>query len=444
MAGKREKKGARKVQVPPTAGDLGRKVETVQMHEFLPERSIGPVRFEVEFAPTGGEDRLPVDSKRHLSLLVKPPVRFLPVRTHRGALDILRDVDVLEVVKVADPVDPVALSTASLKDVHAIVIADADLHGLEEAGLKNLERFVRRGGGLLAYLGTNAFPKLVNEKFFKERGRGLFPMLLEEGPMYDTSENPVLIDHKAAGQSPLFEEAGFAGSPEFLRYRRVKDCPEEKIVARYGDGAPAVIEHKYGRGRVLIVTTTPDERAFRLNGSLLPVVFLFNAAHYLVADDPGARNVLVGQPVRLILPAGARQVVVEPPEQTGGRTEEPVADPDEPFVWTDTTHAGFYRLTVKGVATAGASSLPTEETHYAAVNIDTVESDLRRFDRDRLRNLYQGARLHLTDDPEEILPRAVASDDKGELSRGLLTAVVVMLFVELLLAWRFGSRRRPT
>ena len=447
--GKREKKGAKRVTIPATTGALGHKVKKVPLHQYLRPGSEGPARFEIVFTPSAGQDRLAGDSRRFLSLIVKPPVRLLPVQTHRNALDVLRDVDVLDVIDMGEPVDPIALSTRNLDDIDAIVWADADPHGLEDTGMKRLEQFVRRGGGLVAYLGKNAFPSQINgtsraPRFFRERGEGLFPMLLEDGPMFDAQDQPVEMDYKSAGNSPLFLEAAFAGSPEYLGYRRVKDCPKEKIVARYDDGSPAVIEHTFGRGRVLIVTTTPDERAFRLNGSLLPVVFLFNAAHYLVAEDPTLRNVLVGRPVRIVLPEGARQVTVEPPENAGGRTQEPVNDASKPFVLNETIYPGFYRITVKGVAASGASSLPIEEVHFAAVNLDTVESDLRRIPAKELTSAYQGTGLRTTTDAAEILPRATAGEDEGELSRSLLMAVVALLLIELLVAWRFGTRRRPT
>ena len=41
----------------------------------------------------------------------------------------------------------------------------------------------------------------------------------------------------------------------------------------------------------------------------------------------------------------------------------------------------------------------------------------------------------------QLLPERGASDE-GELSRALLGGVVFLLFGELLLAWRFGNRRR--
>jgi hypothetical protein len=175
---------------------------------------------------------------------------------------------------------------------------------------------------------------------------------------------------------------------------------------------------------------------------LLPAVFFFNAGHYLVAENPADRNVLVGMPLRVPLFPGARQVTVEPPEEAGGRTEEPVGERTGPFVFTGTSHPGFYRFTVVGVTAAGASSLPLREVHLAAVNLDAEEGDLRRLTTGELQRTYQGANLTFTTDIEDALPRIAGGGD-GELSRALLGAVVFLLVLELFLAWRFGVRRRP-
>jgi len=443
--GSRENKGGQRVTLPPTVGDLGPQYKEVQLYQHLDR--VGPARFEVVFDARGGNDRLPRDSRRNLALEVKPPVRFLPVRYVDAAVDILRDIGASSrVIRIGEAVSPAALATKDLDAFDAVVWADASPFDadFEERGVARLEKFVRRGGGLIFYLGLEAKADQINKLFFKERGKGLLPMRLDKAA--DTGENPVLFDIAKLKDHPLFFEATVFGSPEVTRYHKVKDWPDGKeedyVVARYTNGDPAVIEHRMGRGRILIVTTTPDERWFNLNGSLLPAIFFFNAAHYLVAEDPAARNVMVGQPVRVELPAGARQVVVEPPEGAGGRTEEPVGDASRPFLLTATTHPGFYRITVHGISTSGTGSVPTEEVHFAAVNLDAGEGDLRR--DDKIVSAYQGTRLRLAEGPEDILPSSAASAEGGELSRFLLTAVVVMLLLELLLAGRFGTRRATT
>jgi hypothetical protein len=60
-----------------------------------------------------------------------------------------------------------------------------------------------------------------------------------------------------------------------------------------------------------------------------------------------------------------------------------------------------------------------------------------------LKQAYQGAPHHFTDEGEAILPRG-NQGDAGEASRAFLGGVVAILLVELICAWRFGTRRRST
>lgn len=444
-----EKKTAEPVRLRRTLGAGEPSSASPPLYLPLPPGSEGPARFKVTFEGAGGADRLEADSERFLALAVRPRVRFLPVRSSGGALDVLRDTEVTGVLELRPPILPEELSTADLSGVDVVLWADAETHGLDERGAKNLEAFVRRGGGFLAYLGNYAAPEKLNRLFHAEKGLGLFPMRLREHGLVDVSAAPVAVDVSRPIPHPLFREMTATDkaralffSPEVERFRAVDEPLEGSVVARYTTpGAdPAVLVHALGRGRVVLVTTTPDETGFRLNGSLLPAVFFFEAAHYLVAEPVADRNVSVGRPVRVALPPLARQVSVEPPAEAGGRTEEPVEDAAKPFVLSDTAVPGFYRITVRSSAPAGAPA-PPDEVHLASVSFDAAESDLRRAERDALQRLFPGVAMRFSEEADAALPRG-AGDADGEISRALLLAVAALLFVELLLAWRFGRRRR--
>jgi hypothetical protein len=440
-----EKKEAREVRLAGSVG-VGEPVRrTFPLYHALPKGSEGGARFKVVYQPaSGAADRLPLDDERFLALRVKPPVRFLPVASFAGALEILRDTEVEDVIDLREPVYPEALSTMDLSRFDIVLWADANAHDVDERGAAAVTEFVRKGGGLLAYLGEYAQPERVNEHFFRERGEGLFPMLLEEGKQAEVveGETPWTIDLEAAKEHPLFRETEIFRSHSILRFRRVREVLEGSVVARYDSAAgdPAVLEHRLGRGRVLVVTTTPDERGFRMDGSFLPAIFFINAAHYLVAEDPALWNVTVGRPIRVPLPLGARRVAVEPPEAAGGVVEEQIDDASKPFTVSNTAFPGFYRLTVRGMA-QDAKGLATEEVHLAAANADAAESDLRRLAPTELPRLYRDTGLELAGESEELVP-AAGGAEAGELSRALLGVVAAILFLELVLAWRFGTRRR--
>ncbi|MHC4137327.1 MAG: BatA domain-containing protein [Planctomycetota bacterium] len=445
--GQWEKRWAESLEIQPSVGLTAKEIQRPPMVRLAAD-SEGPVRFKAVFRPaSGAADRLALDSERYLALRVRPPVRILPVSTVLDALSILRDIETLKMIDLLDPIYPTEFKSRDLSQVDVVLWADAEIHDFDEAAALKLEDFVRKGGGLLAYLGFYAQAGRVNRLFFKDKGAGLFPMLLdEEQEMFKDEEHPRLIalQPDEVQAHPLFKETlnPYFRSPDIIAYRRIAaGYPESSVVARYDAGDPAVLDHKLGTGRVIVVTTTPDERGFRLNGSLLPAILFFNAAHCLVFDDPRQRNATVGETFQIHLPRETREVMIEPPEQASGISQEPVDDASQPFVLPSTAYPGFYRVTARGVAATGASAVSVEKVFDLAANLDPREGDLRRVPAPELKRAYHGANLHFTANVEAVLPRAAAGGE-SDLSRMLLGCVFFVLFLELALAWHFGSRRR--
>ena len=425
--------------------------KTVQFHLPLRKEDEGPLPLKVVFEPEGSEDRLEIDNSRYLAVRARPPVRFLPVRSYDRALEVLRDMESVEIIEFDQAIYPNNLADEKLDSIDVIIWADANIHDLDREGAERLETFVRNGGGLLVYLGQEARPEKVNAMFFKEQREGVYPgllpFLLADGNMELDDASEIRFD-LGSTKGPLFAEMSETPelfySPRILGFRGVsKDKTadlDSYVRARYTNGEPAVLVHRLGAGRVVAVTTTPDERAIALDGSILPAAMFFNAAHFLVEQDPSLRNVSVGETITIPLLESAREVVIEPPDRGGGRATEPVTEPGKPFKLSRTSSPGLYRITVRGVEADSTTPLPTEVRHIASVNLDPMESDLRR--APNLAKVYGvgGIKLMFSSEVEEALPAAVADGD--EIARTLLGLVVLLLIAELVLAWYFGNRRR--
>jgi len=440
-----EKVVAEEVTIPPPLGLGSPEPLKREFSPRVPSKGEGSVRFRALYTPradAADRDRLAIDSERLLTLRVRPPVRVLPVRSNARALELLEDVQLVEVIELLQPIFPSALADHDLSGVDIVLWADPEVPGLAPEDVAKLEGFVRRGGGLLAYV---ARPGDALRLLFEGKDP-LFPMSIGEFRRDD--EHPVLIEREdeRTQAHPLFRETRqpLFFSPDIQGYAQVSGYAEAAVVARYTNGEPAVLEKAYGNGRVVVITTTPDTRYIALNGSLLPAILFFNATQYLVWESPKLRNVVVGDPVAVPLPPGTREVEVMPPAAVGGPSREPVADGALEFQLTGTTAPGFFRVASRGIL-AGATGLAIENTFDIAVNIDTSEreGDLRRVTPDELRRAYQGALLEFADEGGTILPRGIQGDG-GEASRAFLGGVVALLLVELLCAWRFGSRRRAS
>jgi Mg-chelatase subunit ChlD len=228
-----------------------------------------------------------------------------------------------------------------------------------------LLRFVTSGGGLLISLGphatwpshaASAAPALPADTVDRTTGTPLRLGGLEYShPVFELFRAPRSGDFSAA---------------RFYEYRAVTQ-PTGQVLARFDDGAPALLERKIGAGRVLLWTSSLD-----MDWSDMPVKpvflpFVHTVTKYLADYAEAPASLTVGQ-------------VVPAPRRLGGkmataRGSTIAVAPSGSRVSVDTedgalelTEQGFYDVRTQG---AGADSATT-----LAVNVDLDESDLTPMD----------------------------------------------------------------
>ena len=123
---------------------------------------------------------------------------------------------------------------------------------LSAAGADLLTKFVGQGGGLFLVLGgrtpvSGAWPLMpgnltgpVDRTGF--RG-GTFGSPDYSHAIFDEFKDP---------------RAGSFANMRFFRYRRLAVAPDDRVLARFDDGAAAIVERRAGSGRVLAFTSTLD------------------------------------------------------------------------------------------------------------------------------------------------------------------------------------------
>ncbi|MBP6717063.1 MAG: BatA and WFA domain-containing protein, partial [Acidobacteria bacterium] len=151
-------------------------------------------------------------------------------------------------------VETIAASKLSGAQVEkrAVVILN-DVAVLPTGGADVLKRFVERGGGLLVGAAQNA-------KWTESEQTALMPGVL--GAPVDRPSGRVgalgFLDYS----HPVFElfrtpRAGSFSGVHFFRYRAL-DPKTNRVLARFDDGAAALVERKLGGGRVLAWSTSFD------------------------------------------------------------------------------------------------------------------------------------------------------------------------------------------
>ena len=209
--------------------------------------------------------------------------------------------------------------------------------------------------------------------------------------------------------------------------------PDPEVVLALSNGDPLIVAQPIRRGRVVLVTTSADTSwgLLPIWGTYEPLVKEILA--WCTAGRAQGRNVEVGDPLEgtLSQTPGLMDVSIERP---GGQHRTlPLEVQGDFSMWRydDTLISGFY------TAHFGSGLL---QSQLFAVNLATVESDLTPISQDELQNeVWPGLPL----DYETVwqvpgTPLVSPSGPSGQLHVDLLYAVVALLLVESLLAWRFG------
>jgi hypothetical protein len=323
-----------------------------------------------------GADALPLDNAFHFVVAPRQPVRVLvverPASTRDASLYLSRALSLGE-----DPAFQVSrksiegLSQDDLQRAGVVILNDVPVsHPVAE----RLGAFVARGGGLLVATGERAswpvpgsaasvadvLPATAGASVDRTQGSSARLGALEYG-------NPIFEPFRAA-------RTGDFSSARFYSYRSVVPVKGAQVVARFDDGAPALLERRVGDGRVLMWTSSLDLEWTDLPLKSVYLPFVHRMATTLADYRDKPAWLTVGEVLDADRPAalapGARRaaggrLVLTP---TGQRV---TLDGEGPDV-LELTEQGFYEVRSQG------PNAPPVVT--VASNLDLAESDLSPMD----------------------------------------------------------------
>lgn len=373
-------------------------------------------------------DQLPVDDAQYAVLAPGEVLRVLLLSPGgagaRGGSFVRRALEVggsprFEVASAATE----AVGSAELARYEVVVLADVAPASAGSAA--RLGQFVRRGGGALLLLGERSggmwgpgWRALVG---------GVPGAAVEPSASGGTTLAGLRYDH------PVFEpfrqpKSGDFGSARIYRYRRFEPDTGSAVLARYDDGAAALVEHRAGSGRLLVWTSGMDNLWSDLPVQPVFLPLVHQMVRYLAGYSERRAAFTVGHVLDL---EAARQVVgggsdlsVESPAGRRvalGAGAEPALSLEEP---------GFYTVRALGGGLAPKS---------VAVNVDPAEADLAPLDLDA----FLAAIAPVGPAASAALPGAAAiSPAERERRQGLWWYLVIGAMV-LALAETFLSNRLP-
>jgi hypothetical protein len=430
-SGKEERTVVRSLLELPASGSTRKALA----HDFA---AGGPAVVTVSLPP----DALPEDDA--LTLVVDVP-RDVKVLVVNGAPSAVRHRDAAYFLEaaLAGPASPVRPTVVDAEGFGKARLADFDvvmLLDLRSPGPKaaELTSFVENGGGLFLAMGDDVDPDRYDAEL-----KGLLPAPLHVVKTAAERGAPG-AEAKAARLAEIDWEHPtlriFTGqaregleSVRAWRYMLLKPASREsgaRVLARYDDGAPALVEARRGRGRVMLYASTldPEWSDWTIRTSFLPA--MQRIAGWLAGSLEERRSTpgVVGAPRPVALPAGTALSGLLGPDgrerrdlaASSGAAQEggPVVTPDRPGLW---------QVKVRDLATGGERVDPALSF---AVWPDPRESDTRRLEPSELTAWFGG----------EAVAR-VASDGRPAGSRQvplwswlLLLAIAAFLAEGLLVA----------
>jgi len=324
---------------------------------------------------------------------------------------------------------------------------------LDSRAVSALEKFAKAGGGVGFFVGPQSDAKLINEQLYRD-GKGLFPAPLG-------SETPLFVDRLErtpdlqVTDHPIFrvfagERNSFLQTVVVDRYfglREREDTvlpPETQVLAKLRNGAPLVLERKFGAGRVVAFLTTAGPAWNNWGRNPSYVVAMLELQSYLSPAPAAEGDRQVGAPlvlavdrarfqpeVKFNVPGADSSTLVAAAPLSGAAGGAPVGGQAASLV--DTPRAGIYSAELQAVD-------GQTELRRFALNVVPAEGNLALVDGQQLKATLPDVpfEFHRSDDRVWGAPNLAGFN----LSSTLLVLLVALLVGEQLLA--YASSYHPT
>lgn len=321
-----------------------------------------------------GADEFTPDDAFHFTVRRDQPVRALILETAtRGAGESLflhqalttgEGLPFALTVKSAGGIDP-----ARLVDYELIVLNDAIAPGGQL--IAALADYARRGGKLMVGVGPHTDAETFN-RVFAEIAPAKLTGVVKRDRQDAVAIGDVQLDHPIF---QIFRDGGQLAPLKVFSYHRAEPQADAKVVARFADGNPFLIES--ATGKLLLFTT-----ALNTNWSDLPLTRLYlplmqQMTRYLSERQEASSHTL-GETFSVRASVGANEPpAVDTPggerlrERTLARSGELLVNAREP---------GFYRMRREPVPDYVAVNTDRAESDFTKLNVDEFTASLRSAD----------------------------------------------------------------
>ncbi|QEG35579.1 BatA domain-containing protein [Bythopirellula goksoeyrii] len=445
------------VAVPVAVTQDGHKLPAVEFDEIAPGQTVTR-RFRISFPDAGPHqltaqlpsDALATDNSRYFACDVPNSFPLLVIDGSGAGDDSYYLRTALSPGGSAKPgwsprVEPASFlrNHDQLEKFAAIFLLDVPR--LDESEVSALEDYIRSGGGVAIFLGTEVQRSFYNEQLYRD-GTGIMPVELdvpnqllsvgdEETPDVEVEDHPVF--RIFSGQRNSF--LSVAKVNFYYAIKHLQDLPgDTRVLARLRNDAPFVVEKKLGKGRVVVqlckLSPSPTTLGVWSNWCVNPVfpVVANELAGYLTAARRNFEVREVGSELSFNLAEDEYQpeVIVRAPQ----------SGQEEVLNLSTRIEGGNYEVdagkgNVSGIWQFELSPLQQANARkFIAVNVAPSEGDLNLLDRENL-----SAQLEGIDYRYSIASQLTASEDQlagFRLGDTFLALLVIALIAEQCLAYK--------
>ncbi|MBI5548861.1 MAG: BatA domain-containing protein [Deltaproteobacteria bacterium] len=342
-----------------------------------------------------GHDSLEADDVRHFALRVPRDIKALVVDGEPNPVRFLDEAFFVETA-LGSPGSP---ARPTVRDAEAAAQEDfaeydvfllLNVRELPAAKVLQLRERVLQGAGLLVSLGDQVDGEAYNALFGDLLVRPLHLVKTAADRKEEGAEKRAARLAHVAFDHPAFSVFTGEGREGMLAARTYRyfllapgDASQVTTLASYDDGAPALLEARRGKGRVVLYTSSVDRSwtDWPIRTSFLPAMQRLTGWISGALDEKGLEQALVGEAKALEPAPGTTDLKVLGPDDQELR----LATSTEGKAVTSGPRApGIYR--VSG-SRAGAAAAPLPELTFA-VNVHPRESDLARLDETELKSYF--------------------------------------------------------
>jgi uncharacterized membrane protein len=418
----------------------------------------GPHFAEASFEAAG--DLLAINNVRGHAFTVREKVRVLmvdgdPAPAEGRFPETFLLETALSLRRGVAPVDARTIPAAdlhreSLSGLDVAVVANVD--EVPDAAWDRIASFVRRGGGLLVFLGDKVRPGAWNAACRRPSTEDLLPARIHDRFRYDDAA-PVALD-LTASKHPILRDvtdprSGTSFDPPLVSGWWPVESPLEpgtEVLLRLKDlpRSPWLLERHCGRGRVLLCTSSAD--LDWTGPSLLFAPLVQEAVSYLASAGDQRRDLLVDQALSVEVPETARDLAVVKPKGQNHPDLAPVPVPAPPggapswrLDFPDTSERGRYLATWSALGADG--NLEKRRVAFS-VDLDPREADVARIRPEALAERFQKSGIGGGEDGATSAKAREREAARGDLTAPALALGLALVVAEMFLAALFGRKRR--